>query len=135
MAGKPAGYFFNQLLNFRDGRRHFPMMVYLTDLQNDNYLHEIAGYFGARRVPYPPPQPPKVSRIVLERSRLLVMEGDTGLRVPACRSCHRTRLLGVAPAVPGLLGVSQDYLIAQLSAWRQGTRAALAPDCMAELVH
>jgi hypothetical protein len=59
------------------------------------------------------PQPPKVSRIVLERGRLLVMEGDTGLHVPACRSCHGTGLLGVAPAVPGLLGVSQDYLIAQ----------------------
>ena len=36
IAGKPSGYLFNQLLNFRDGRRRFPMMVYLADLQNDN---------------------------------------------------------------------------------------------------
>jgi cytochrome c553 len=40
----------------------------------------------------------------------------------------------VEPAVPGLIGVSQDYLIAQLSNWRHGTRAALAPDCMAQIV-
>jgi cytochrome c553 len=134
IAGKPAGYLFNQLLNFRDGRRHFPMMTYLADLQNDAYLREMAGFFGAQRVPYPPPQPPQVSATVLERGRLLVMEGDAALRVPSCRSCHGTRLLGVEPAVPGLLGVSQDYLTAQLGAWRIGARAAHAPDCMAELV-
>ena len=40
MAGKPAGYLFNQLLNFRDGRSHFPMMVYLTDLQKRQHLRE-----------------------------------------------------------------------------------------------
>jgi cytochrome c553 len=135
IAGKPAGYLVNQLLNFRDGRRHFPLMTYFADLQNDNYLREMALYFATQRVPYPPPLPPRVSATVLERGRLLVMEGDTDLRVPSCRSCHGARLLGVAPAVPGLLGVSQDYLIAQLGAWRIGTRAALAPDCMAELVH
>jgi cytochrome c553 len=135
IAGKPAGYLFNQLLNFRDGRRHFPMMTYLADLQNETYLREIATYFGALRVPYPPPQPPRVSPAVLERGRVLVMEGDTEQHLPSCRSCHGVRLLGVAPAVPGLLGVSLDYLIAQLGAWRTGNRAALAPDCMAELVH
>jgi cytochrome c553 len=42
--------------------------------------------------------------------------------------------LGVAPAVPGLLGVSRDYLLAQLGAWRSGTRRAQAPDCMAQIV-
>jgi cytochrome c553 len=135
IAGKPAGYLYNQLLNFRDGRRHFPMMIYLTELQNDAYLREIAAYFAAQRVPYPPPEPPHAGSLVLNRGRLLVIEGDPGLRVPPCRSCHGERLLGVAPAVPGLLGVSRDYLVAQLGAWRNGIRAALAPDCMSELVH
>ena len=36
--------------------------------------------------------------------------------------------------MPGLLGVSQDYLTAQLGAWRSGVRAAAAPSCMGELV-
>jgi cytochrome c553 len=111
------------------------MMVYLADLQSDTYLHEMAGYFSAQRVPYSPPHPPAVSPIILERGRVLVMDGDTGLHVPSCRSCHGARLLGVNPAVPGLLGVSLDYLVGQLGAWRNGTRAALAPDCMAEIVH
>lgn len=134
IAGKPAGYLFNQLLNFREGRRHFPMMTYMAQLQTDAYLRELADYFGALRVPYTPPHPPKATAAILERGRQLVTEGDETLRVPACNSCHGRRLLGVAPAVPGLVGVSQDYLTAQLGAWREGVRAAAAPDCMGELV-
>jgi cytochrome c553 len=134
IAGKPAGYLFNQLLNFRAGRRHFPMMTYMAQLQTDAYLRELADYFGALRVPYAPPHSPSAAATVLERGRQLVMEGDKTLNVPACNSCHGRRLLGVSPAVPGLLGVSQDYLTAQLGAWRGGVRAAAAPDCMGELV-
>jgi len=134
IAGKPAGYLFNQLTNFRDDRRHYSMMSYMAQLQTDDYLHEIAEYFGSLRVPYPPPHAPAVSTVVLDRGRQLVMQGDPTLKLPACISCHGRRLLGVAPAVPGLLGVSQDYLTAQLGAWRMGVRAAAAPDCMREIV-
>jgi len=56
IAGKPPGYLFNQLVNFRDGRRHFPMMTYIAQFQTDDYLREIAAYFGAQHVPYPAPE-------------------------------------------------------------------------------
>jgi cytochrome c553 len=55
-------------------------------------------------------------------------------KVPACVQCHGERLTGVVPNVPGLLGVSRDYLNSQLGAWRAGQRRAHAPDCMAEVV-
>ena len=42
-------------------------------------------------------------------------------------------LTGVVPQFPGLLGLSRDYLVAQLGAWRTGERRAFAPDCMAEV--
>jgi cytochrome c553 len=132
IAGKPAGYLFNQLVNFRTGRRHFPMMVYMTMLQQESYLEEMAGYFASQRLPYPPPSPPRgVSADLLERGRTLVMSGDPARRVPSCRACHGTNLLGVDPDVPGLLGLSRDYLVAQLTAWRIGVRSARIPDCMA----
>jgi cytochrome c553 len=133
IAGKPAGYLFNQLINFRDGHRHFPMMTYMTQLQAEPYLREIATWFADQKLPYPPPHPPRVPAEVFERGRQLVNDGDAQLHVPACRSCHGSRLLGVAPAVPGLLGVSQDYLLAQLGSWRNGIRSARAPDCMAQI--
>ena len=134
IAGKPAGYLFNQLVNFRTGRRHFPMMVYMTMLQQVPYLEEMAGYFAAQHLPYPPPSPPPASSDVLERGHTLVFDGDPRRGVPSCRTCHGTRLLGVEPDVPGLLGLSRDYLVAQLTGWRVGTRSARPPDCMAEVV-
>jgi cytochrome c553 len=70
---------------------------------------------------------------VLERGRLLVTRGDTRLKVPACIACHGSQLAGVLPAIPGLLGLPRDYINAQFGAWRNRTRRAHAPDCMAEI--
>jgi cytochrome c553 len=133
IAGKPAGYLLNEMINFRDGRRTFPQMVYFMQLRNDTDLAEVADYFAGQHLPYASPAPPKVAPSVLERGRKLVVEGNAALHVPACRSCHGSRLLGVEPVVPGLLGISADYLQAQLGTWRNGARAAQAPDCMAAI--
>ncbi|MBE7939016.1 MULTISPECIES: c-type cytochrome [Ramlibacter] len=133
IAGKPAGYLYNQLLNFRDGRRRYGLMAGLLAPLSDAYLQEIAQHFAALDLPYPPPSRPQVPATVLERGRLLVTQGDAAARVPACVRCHGERLTGVQPNTPGLLGVSHDYLSAQLGAWRTGQRHAHAPDCMASI--
>lgn len=134
IAGKPAGYLYNQLLNFRAGRRRYPMMTYMVEYQSDAYLKEMAEYFAGLHVPYPPPQTPEANATVLARGRALVIDGDPALDVPACRACHGERLTGVLPSTPGLLGLSHDYLIGQLGAWRTGSRHAQAPDCMSRIV-
>ena len=46
IAGKPAGYLYNQLLNFRDGRRHYAAMTRLLDPLSEPYLLEIAQHFS-----------------------------------------------------------------------------------------
>jgi cytochrome c553 len=57
IAGKPAGYLHQQLINFRDGRRHYLPMQRLVDPLSNAYLREIAEHFAALELPYPPPQP------------------------------------------------------------------------------
>jgi cytochrome c553 len=133
IAGKPAGYLYNQLLNFRDGRRHYGLMTRLIDPLSDAYLYEIAQHFAALDLPYPPPQPATLPPEVLERGRQLATQGNAAAKVPACVQCHGERLTGAVPSVPGLLGVSRDYLNAQLGAWRTGQRRSHAPDCMAQV--
>lgn len=133
IAGKPAGYLYNQLLHFREGRRHYGLMAGLLDTLSDEYLYEIARHFAGLDLPYPSPQPATAPPEVLERGRLLATQGDPERRVPACTSCHGKALTGVTPNLPGLLGLPRDYLNAQLGAWRTGQRRALAPDCMAEI--
>jgi cytochrome c553 len=130
LAGKPHGYLFNQLLNFREGRRHYGLMSGLVDPLSDAYLYEVARYFAELDAPYPPPQAAAAPPEILDRGRTLAHDGDASKMLPACVSCHGKALTGVQPNVPGLLGLSRDYLNAQLGAWRTGQRRAHVPDCM-----
>ncbi|RZL07593.1 MAG: cytochrome c4 [Rubrivivax sp.] len=133
IAGKPAGYLYNQLRNFRDGRRHYGLMANLLDPLSDAYLKEIAAYFSALDLPYPTPPASAAPLAELQRGQTLATRGDAQLKVPACAQCHGAAFTGVAPAIPGLLGVPRDYINAQLGAWKNGNRQAQTPDCMAAI--
>ena len=131
IAGKPAGYLYNQLRNLRDGQRHYALMQGLLEPLSDAYLLEIAQYFAALRVPYALPNPPVAPAAVLARGKTLATLGDTTKKIPSCQQCHGRSLTGTLPNVPGLLGLPRDYLNAQLGSWRTHQRRAAAPDCMA----
>jgi cytochrome c553 len=130
LAGKPAGYLYNQLLAFKSGRRRYPPMNYLLEYLPQSYLKAMADYFAEQRPPLPPPAPPDVSADLLARGETLVGRGDAARQIPACASCHGPSLTGMEPAIPGLLGLRATYVRAQLGGWRYGTRTAIAPDCM-----
>ena len=133
LAGKPAAYLFNQLQNFRDGRRHFGAMVSLVDPLTDDYLQAIAQHYAALDLPYAQPALAPADPALLERGRHLALHGDPAKGLPACAACHGARLTGVLPSTPGLLGLPKDYLQGQLGAWVNGQRRAAAPDCMAQV--
>ena len=133
IAGKPAAYLYQQLLNFRDGRRANAAMADLLALQSDAYLAEMAGYFAALALPHAPPPPLKTPPQLLARGQALALQGDAERKLPACSACHGASLGGRLPAVPSLLGLPRDYLIGQLGSWRTGSRRAVAPDCMAQI--
>lgn len=130
LAGKPAGYLYNQLLAFRSGRRKYPPMNYLLEFLPDPYLEQFAAYFASGRPPLPQPAPTDVGKDVLVQGELLATGGDPARNIPACVSCHGVELTGMQPAIPGLLGLRASYISAQLGAWRYGTRTAKSPDCM-----
>jgi len=133
IAGKPAGYLYNQLANFREGRRQYPLMTWMVNHLSDPYLHEIADHFAHQHPAVPAPPPAREPAAVLARGEQLVRRGDPALKLPACVACHGARLGGVAPGIPGLLNLPRDYMNAQLGAWRNGVRRAHAPDCMATI--
>lgn len=133
IAGKPAGYLYNQLLHFREGRRQNAAMATLLQPLSDAYLRDMAEHFAGLDLPYPPPQRHDLAPAVLMRGEVLVRQGDPQRKIPACASCHGAALTGVSPAIPGLLGLPRDYLLGQLGAWQTGLRHAAAPDCMAQI--
>jgi len=131
IAGKPAGYLFNQLQNFRDGQRSYPPMNYLLAYMQDDYLAELAGYFAAQPVKRPTAiEPAQTAEAAGQR---LVQNGDPTRRIPACVLCHGRTLTGMQPGIPGLMGLNSRYIAAQLVSWRVGTRHAKRPDCMRDI--
>lgn len=133
IAGKPAGYLYNQLDNFRSGRRANSTMTYFVEQMSDDYLREIAGYFASLDLPYAPPQTVGAPVDEIALGEKLVRQGDAAHAIPACVQCHGSAMTGVLPAIPGLLGLPRGYLVEQFGAWRTGQRKALAPDCMARI--
>lgn len=132
IAGKPAGYLHQQLLNFRDGRRHNAIMQPMLATLSDAYLREMADYYAAQPLSVST-QASSASAERLALGRQLVEHGDAGRDIPACSACHGAELKGAQPSIPGLRGLSADYLSAQLGAWRTGVRKAAAPDCMGQI--
>lgn len=130
LAGKPAGYLYNQLVAFRDGRRRYVPMNYMLAYLPDPYLMKMAEYFAQQD-----PPPLRQSAVnwpaqQLVDGRRIVNEGIPARKIPACTTCHGPGLAGREPGIPGLLGLRSDYVSAQLGAWRYGLRTAIAPDCM-----
>jgi cytochrome c553 len=130
LAGKPAGYLYNQLAAFRSGRRHYSPMNYLLEYQNDDYLKAIAAYFASQMPPFPRRPPVTASSAVLAHGEELATHGDASRSIPACASCHNPSFTGAEPGIPALVGLKNNYISAQLGAFRYGTRTAAAPDCM-----
>ena len=132
LAGKPAVYLYNQLLNFRERRRDIPIMTYMVAYLSEPYLREIADYYAGLRPPFPPPAT-AAPKEALARGEKLVTAGDPAREIPACAACHGKALTGLEPAVPALVGLNRDYIAAQMGSWQQGLLNAESPDCMAEI--
>lgn len=134
IAGKPAGYLFNQLRNFRDGRRYYQAMAILLENLSDEYLLEIAYYFSSLKYPYPEAAANTLSPEETQTVETLIHSGDPERDIPACSACHGKALMGVKPFIPSLLGLPHAYVAAQFGGWRNGgSMRGQIPDCMSEI--
>ncbi|MXS80602.1 Cytochrome c553 [Nitrosomonas eutropha] len=134
IAGKPAGYLFNQLRNFRDGRRYYQAMAILLENMSDDYLLEIAHYFSSLKYSYPQPTANTLSPDETQAVETLIHSGDPDRDIPACSACHGKALTGTKPFIPSLLGLPHAYLAAQFGGWRNGgIMRGQTPDCMSEI--
>ena len=134
IAGKPAGYLYNQLAAFRDGTRQYPPMNYLVAYLPDTYLREMADYYAKLRPAFEARDAAPADVAMLERGKSIATAGDPRIGIPPCIACHGSRLTGMNPGIPGLVGLRAAYISAQLTRWRVGSRHAAEPDCMKRIV-
>src|SRR4029453_18714164 len=124
LAGKPAGYLYNQLVAFRDGRRQYPPMNYLVAYLPDAYLREMANYYAKLRPPFEARDPRPADVAMLERGKSIATAGDPRVGIPPCIACHGSKLTGMEPGIPGLVGLRAPSLAATPPPWRGASRSA-----------
>lgn len=137
LAGKPAGYLFEQLRGFRDGRRNNAEMTWLVQFADDAWLTAIAERYAAE-TPRTRAADTGATALTDERRAIaerLVERGDPARGVPACTECHGKALTGLEPGVPALIGLPADYIVAQFGHWRDGVRQGAPPDCMHDVAN
>ena len=133
ISGKPAEYLYQQLLRFREGQREYlPMQRLLVNL-SDEYLHDIAIWFSQQTPEFEKGKPLNVAAPILALGETLVRHGARERGIPACVACHGDNLKGMKPAIPGLTGLTNEYITAQMGAWQYGIRHSVDPDCMGNI--
>ena len=132
LAGKPAGYLYNQLLAFRNGAAQIPADELPAGVPARCLSEEMAEYFAARDPPLPAARAARRqhgnpgARRAAGRRRAI----RAAAFPPAC-SCHGPGLDRHGARHPRPARACAPATSARSSAaWRYGTRTANAPDCM-----
>jgi cytochrome c553 len=118
LAGQSAAYIVKQLKAFKSGERQNPLMSPMALPLSDQDMEDLAAYYSQQVPTGLEADPSKVAE-----GQRLYRGGDPVGSVAACTACHGPNGKGMAAAgYPSLQGQHATYVIAQLKAYRAGTR-------------
>ena len=118
LAGQSAAALYKQLADYKSGARVHPLMTPVVQQLTVQQMAQVSRYYAAvsaygalgERAELPDPT-----------TADLVNRGDQRRRIPSCNSCHAPNSGGPIET-PTLSGQRQQYLSAQLRAYRSGQR-------------
>ena len=124
LAGQHAGYLFKQMKNFKTGPDGKPervnaIMNGMIAPYDENQMKDLAAWFSSQ----PQAGGALKDRANLELGQKLYRAGDASKGLPACAGCHGPTGKGIPVQYPRIAGQYQEYLEAQLKAFRSGERA------------
>jgi cytochrome c553 len=119
LAGQHASYIYKQLNDFKTGRRNNASMTGMVALLNDEDMKNVAAYYESQQS-----KTVAFDGELLAAGESIYRGGITETSVAACMGCHSPSGKGNGPAGwPSLKGQHPDYIVTQLQAFKQGTRA------------
>lgn len=121
LAGLPAGYLAKQLRDFRQGSRKQAVMEPLAKALSDAEIDAVSTYLAA--LPADAAADLRRQQIAGDAVSRLALYGDWSRQIPGCVQCHGPGGSGVGEHFPPLAGQPAGYLVAQLNAWRDGSRS------------
>lgn len=119
LAEQHAHYLFKQLTDFKAGHRQNPIMQGMVATLTPQDMASVADFFSEQKIK---PGSAKDKALALEGEKIF-KGGIAGNGVPACASCHGPTGAGIPTEFPRLGGQHADYIVTQLEAFRNGSRA------------
>jgi len=120
ISGMPAAYLQRQLAAYSDGSRKNEVMAPIAKQLSESERASAAAYFAG--LSGGPGGTVQGSGKSAARGSTLANVGDPKLGVQGCVNCHGPGGAGEPPSYPPLAGQHASYLLAQLKAWRDGSR-------------
>jgi cytochrome c553 len=118
LAGQGETYLYKQLVSFTEASRNQPVMTTYAKMLSDEEKRNIAAYLASQT------QKPGAAKNkdTVELGKKIYRGGIADTKVPACASCHGPAGAGMPNMYPRVAGQHQDYTLAQLNAFKAGTR-------------
>jgi cytochrome c553 len=118
LAGQHAAYTAKQLKNYKDGTRANPIMMGMAATLTEQDMSNISAYLARQSVSQGVAQ----NKDTIELGQSIYRGGIADKGVPACAACHSPNGAGIPAQYPRMGGQWADYNVAQLLAFREGTR-------------
>ena len=123
LAQQHPEYLVKQLQEFKSGKRKSPVMAGMAAMLSEQEMRDVAWFLGSK--PIKPGFAKEKDLVALGEK---IYRGGIGDRaVPACAGCHSPNGAGIPIQYPRLGGQHAEYIAAQLTSFRDGTRLNSVP--------
>jgi cytochrome c553 len=118
LAAQHEAYIVKQLANFKSGDRNNAIMGPIAKVLTDDEVRNLAAFLNAQSLK---PGAAK-NKDIVEFGKKIYRAGIAEKNVPACAGCHGPNGAGIPAQFARLGGQHQDYTVAQLTGFNNGTR-------------
>ncbi len=123
LAGLSAEHALKQMRDYLEGRRDNPIVLPILQGLTEDEMRAVADYIAELQAPNTvSPPPAEMDGELLKLGQRLAEQGNWNKELPACNACHGPGGRGVTPHFPPLAAQHPRYLIAQINAWKFGSR-------------
>ncbi len=124
LAGQRPEYFVASMEAFARGERHSGIMEPIAAGLNSKQIHELAYHYSRLKYSHLKSSPSlsETNQRSLQRGEAIAVRGLPKQDVPACIDCHNSAGNPMNPLYPVLSGQHADYLVLQLTLFKQDSR-------------
>jgi cytochrome c553 len=119
LQGQHAEYLVKQLTEFKAGKRQNPIMQGMAASLSEEDMRNVAAFYASKQAA----PGAATDKDLVQLGEKIYRGGIAERNIPACAGCHSPTGAGIPAQYPRLSGQHTEYTMAQLNAFRAGSRA------------